>query len=118
MRHFFNDENWLGKRRFELPDLLVVDFGVAVGSGSAAPFSWPIWNLFSPGERHQGHITQSFVVATVVIVIDEIVDGLLQVKGHLIRYLIHLLLDTLMVPLQLPIALGMEGRSQDVMDSY
>jgi hypothetical protein len=58
------------------------------------------------------------VLAMVVVVINKIGNGRLQVSRHLVRYLVYLLLDTLMVPLQLTVGLGMEGRGQNVMDSH
>ena len=66
----------------------------------------------------RSHIAQGLVVATVVVVIDELSNGLVQVSRHLVRYLVYLLLDTLMVPLQLTVGLGMEGRGQNVMNSH
>ena len=39
------------------------------------------------------HVAQGFVIATVVVVVHEAGDGHLQVTRHLIRHLVHLLLD-------------------------
>ena len=54
------------------------------------------------------------MIATVVVVVDESGYGHFQFTWHFIRDLVHFLLDTLVVPFQLPVGLGMVSGRQDV----
>ena len=58
------------------------------------------------------------MIAAVVVVVHETGDGLLQITRHLVRDLVHFLLDTLVVALQLPVGLWVVRRCPDVTDSY
>ncbi len=50
------------------------------------------------------------MVPAEVVVLNEIGDGPLQLTRKFIRYLVHFPLDGLVVALQLPVGLRMEGR--------
>jgi len=58
------------------------------------------------------------VIAAVVVVVHEAGDGLLQITRRLVRDLVHFLLDTLVVALQLPVGLWVLRRCPDVTDPY
>ena len=58
------------------------------------------------------------MVAVVVIVVHEAGDGHLQITRDFIRDLVHVVLDALMVPLQLPVGLWVVRRCPDVTDPY
>ena len=62
----------------------------------------------------RGHVAKGFVITAVVVVVHEAGDSHLQVTRHLVRDLVHRLLDALMVPLQFPVGLGMVRRRQDM----
>jgi len=55
------------------------------------------------------HITQRLVVPAEVVVFNEVGDGLLQLARELIKDLVHFPLDGLVVALQLPVGLRVEG---------
>ena len=55
------------------------------------------------------HITQRLVVPAEVVVFNEVGDGLLQLAREFIKDLVHFLLDGLVVALQLPVGLRVEG---------
>ena len=72
--------------------------------------------MSSPQDIIWRHVAQGFVIATVVVVVHEANDGLLQITRGLIRHLVHLLIDALTVSLQFPVGLRMARRRQDVTD--
>ena len=63
------------------------------------------------------HIVQRLVVPAEVVVFDEVGDSPLQLAREFIRDLVHFPLDGLVVALQFPVGLRMEGRSQDMSDA-
>ncbi len=58
------------------------------------------------------------MIAPVVVVADEGRDSCIKVGGQLIRHLVDVPFDSLVVALQLPVGLRVEGGCQDVPDAY
>ena len=63
-----------------------------------------------------GHVPQGLVIPPVVEEVHEVHDGVLQIRHDLVWYLVHLCLQSTVIPLQLPVGLGMVRRGQDVAD--
>ena len=63
------------------------------------------------------HVAKGLVIAAVVVV-HEAGDSHLQITRDFIRDLVHFLLDTLVVALQLPVGLWMVRRCPDATDPY
>jgi len=63
------------------------------------------------------HIAQRIVVPAEVVVVDEVGNGPLQLSGKFISDLVYFPLDGLVVALQFPVGLRMEGRRLDMSDA-
>ncbi len=72
--------------------------------------------MFSPAVENisQRHVTPGLVVPVEVVVFNEVGDDPLQLAREFIRDLVHFPCDGLVIALQLPVGLRMEGRRQDV----
>ena len=57
------------------------------------------------------------MVTAVVVVVDEVGNCPLKLDREFIRDLVHFPLDALVIALQLPVSLGMEGCRQDMADA-
>ena len=64
------------------------------------------------------HIAESFVIALVVVVLDECFNRFLQLTRHLVGHEANLSFDSSVVSFYLAVGLGVEGRSQYMPDAY
>ena len=66
----------------------------------------------------RGHVPQRLVVPTVVVEPHEVPDGGLQILYYLVGNLVHVPFQSLVIALQLPVGLRVEGCGQDVLDPH